>query len=51
MEMEMVRQCLPSDSRLDSGTEPVSSTVRMPSVMSAMPSVREKYTSRATHGC
>jgi hypothetical protein len=34
--------CIPSDSRLDSGTEPVSSTVRIPSAMSVMPSVREK---------
>jgi hypothetical protein len=32
----------PSDSRLESGTEPVSSTVRIPSVISVKPSVREK---------
>lgn len=33
---------VPSDRRLDSGTEPVSSTVNIPSVMSVKPSVREK---------
>jgi hypothetical protein len=33
---------VPPDIRLDSGTDPVSSTVKIPSVMSVKPSVREK---------
>jgi hypothetical protein len=40
--MDIKRRNIPSESRLDSGTEPVSRTVRTPSVMSEKPKTREK---------
>jgi hypothetical protein len=39
---EELERDIPSESRLDNGTEPVSSTVRIPSAMSVKPSERLK---------